>query len=350
MIYMLRMTLKSLFFVGALMLATTLVAQSDVPVPEMLIVVGAPGEEDYAEVFANTTASWREAASTGKLKVSVINKNGAINRDGSPILPTARDAVRQWFADRATAAPIDVPLWFVFVGHGTYDGQSTKLNLPGPDVTAVELREWLQPVHRPMVVVHGGSASAPLVNALSGPDRIVIAATENGYELNFARFGSRFAEMIANPAADIDRDGQTSVLEAFVSASGQTQDFYVEAGRLATEHAIIDDNGDAQGTPYDWFNGTRLIKKPENAQQVPDGARARLWTLVPSPEELALTPEQRGRRDRLEAALERLRLRKTELPDLEYFQALEDLFTQLGDVYGYGKEPANESAPAALPE
>jgi len=312
-------------------LSGALLAPAADPVSEMLIVVGAPGEADYAEVFADTTAAWRRAADQGRLMVTVINKNGLPPES----MPSAHDAWRKWLAARATPEAIDVPLWIVYVGHGTYDSRETRLNLPGPDVTAVELRDWLTPVQRPMVIVHGGSASAPIINALSAPDRIIISATENGYELNFARFGSRFANMVANADADIDRDGQTSLLEAFVSASQQTQDYYVEAGRLATEHAIIDDNGDAQGTPYDWFNGTRLAKKPEDTSVVPDGARARVWTLVPSPEELALTPAQRAERDRLEAAVERLRLRKPELPDHEYYEALEDLFTQLAEVYGY---------------
>jgi hypothetical protein len=37
---------------------------------------------------------------------------------------------------------------------------------------------------------------------------------------------------IADPAADLDKDGQTSLLEAFLAASHQAESFYKEHGRL----------------------------------------------------------------------------------------------------------------------
>ena len=128
-------------------------------------------------------------------------------------------------------------------------------------MTARTLAGWLAPLQRPLIFVHGGSGGAPFIPAVSGPDRIVISATRSGHELNYARFGERFARAVANPDADIDQDGQTSVLEAFVTAAQQVQAFYTEAGRLATEHALIDDNGDKQGTPAEWFRGVRLQRR-----------------------------------------------------------------------------------------
>ncbi len=44
--------------------------------------------------------------------------------------------------------------------------------------------------------------------------------------------------------ADLDKDGQVSLLEAFLIASRRTLEFYKVEGRIATEHALIDDNGD----------------------------------------------------------------------------------------------------------
>ena len=184
-----------------------------------------------------------------------------------------------------------------------------------------------------MVIVHGGSASAPFVNALSAPNRIVISATENANEINYARFGERFAKAVADPQADIDRDGQTSVLEAFIFAANETELFYDENGRLSTEHALIDDNGDGRGTPFDWFNGTRLIKKARQPTDSPDGKRAKLISLIPSLDEQNLTDDQRKTRDELEAKVEQLRLQKETMETDDYYTQLELLFRQLSQIY-----------------
>src|SRR5690606_28587511 len=127
-------------------------------------------------------------------------------------------------------------------------------------------------------------------------NRIIITATRSGHELNYARFGEAFAQAIGNAAADIDRDGQTSLLEAFVTAAQRVQAFYAEQGRLATEHALLDDNGDGHGTPAEWFRGTRLERKPEAGRE-PDGDRARLLALVSATDAPTLTEEQREQRD-----------------------------------------------------
>src|SRR5262249_60020204 len=51
-------------------------------------------------------------------------------------------------------------------------------------------------------------------------------------------------------------------------SSRRVAEFYEAEGRLATEHALLDDNGDGLGTPADWFRSVRAVKK------VADGASA----------------------------------------------------------------------------
>ena len=48
-------------------------------------------------------------------------------------------------------------------------------------------------------------------------------------------------------AADRDKNGRTSVWEAFAYASQQVRRWYEQRGQLATERALIDDNGDGVG-------------------------------------------------------------------------------------------------------
>ena len=306
------------------LLALSLPADGD-----LLLVMGAPGEEDYLAPFQRTTAAWIDASDLAGLNTHTIGAAIAAKTEESA--PPLRDELRDWLAAQPKEGT--TPLWFVYVGHGTFDGRIAKLNLRGPDVSAAELREWFQPFTRPMVIVHGGSASAPFVNALSATNRIVISATENANEINYARFGERFANAVADPKADIDRDGQTSVLEAFISAANKTELYYDENGRLSTEHALIDDNGDGRGTPFDWFNGTRLVKRAKQPTHSPDGKRAKLISLIPSLAEQNLTDDQRETRDNLEAKIEQLRLQKETIEIDDYYTKLETLFRQLSQIY-----------------
>src|SRR5258708_34249236 len=107
----------------------------------------------------------------------------------------------------------------------------------------------LRPCRRPLAVLQCASASGPFLNALSAPGRVIITATRSGYEVNATRFGGYLARAIADPAADLDKDGQTSLLEAYLAASRQAEQFYKEQGRLMTEHALLDDTGEGLGTP-----------------------------------------------------------------------------------------------------
>src|SRR5207253_3682573 len=171
---------------------------------------------------------------------------------------------------------------------------------------ATDLAEWLKPFRRPLAVIDCASSSGPFLNKLSATNRVVVVAAKSGYEQNYARFGQYISEAIADPEADLDKDGQTSLLEAFLMASRRVADFYNAEGRLATEHALLDDNGDGLGTPADWFRGIRAMKKAKEGASA-DGLRAHQFHLVRSEQEQKLSSELRARRDELELAIAKLR-------------------------------------------
>jgi hypothetical protein len=231
------------------------------------------------------------------------------------------------------------PLWIVLIGHGTFDGKEARFNLRGPDVTASELAQWLADFRRPLAVINTASSSAPFINKLSGSNRVVITATRSGYEQNYAHFGEFMALAIADEQADLDKDGEVSLLEAFLTASRRTAEFYKEQGRLATEHALIDDNGDGLGTPADWFRGLRATKRARDSSSL-DGLLAQEFHLVSNPEESRWTSEQRARRDSLERAVLLYRDRKTQLPEAEYYRHLEKLLLDLARFYAADSNPS----------
>jgi hypothetical protein len=293
--------------------------------PTLILVVGAPGEPAYGRDFVRAADQWQAACAHTDAEIHRIGSDTDAH-DHHTDLSRLRDLLGS-LPHRSPA-----PLWIVFIGHGTFDGRDARLNLRGPDVTAAQLAEWLEPFHRPIAVIQGASASGPFLQALSGPDRVVITATNSGYEQNYARFGLYFAEAIANPQADLDKDGQVSILEAFLVAARRVADFYETEGRLATEHALLDDNGDGRGTPADWFDGLRATRKSADGA-LPDGFRARQWHLVPNDQERLMPVELRQRRDQIELDLAQLRELKPSMDEDHYYQQLETFLLELARLY-----------------
>jgi hypothetical protein len=329
-------------------LATLGAPQEPEPTATLLLVVGAEGEAEYGEELATWAARWEPAAARGGAEVVRVGpldeppgaeappaEQGAEATDlveaGASAEPSDRERLRASIAelDPSETAP---PLWLVFLGHGTFDGAEAKLNLRGPDVAAAELAGWLEPVQRPTAVVVCAAASAPFVNRLSRPGRVIVTATRSGHEYSWSRFGGHLSSALEGLEADLDKDGQVSLLEAFLSAAAGVEEWYAQAGRLASEHALIDDNGDGLGTPADFFRGVRSTQEPEPGTTA-DGARARQLCLVPSAAERAIPPDVRRLRDALELRLEELRSQKEELGELEYYARLEVVLVRLAQLY-----------------
>jgi hypothetical protein len=300
--------------IGALILPLRAADQASV-----IVVVGAGGNDEFAALFTEWAADWASAARLAQAKLTTIGsgKEESVEKLSAMLAAESKDSSE--------------PLWLVLLGHGTATGGDAKFNLRGDDVPASRVVEWLKPFQRPVVVVCGFSTSGAWLKPLAASGRIVVTSTRSGGEINFARFGGYLASAIADAEADLDQDGQTSLLEAYIAASRRTADWYAQEGRLATEHALLDDNGDGAGTPADWFSGVRAVKKPREGQA--DGARAHQVHLVRSAAEKGLSVEARKRRDALEGELAKLREEKASMPEEEYLKKIEEVLVELGKVY-----------------
>lgn len=312
--------------------ALTSAAETNAVKPTVIVVAGASGEEEFGKTFVEAANVWREAAL--KSGVHFIGL-GITNRSATNDLELFNAALAQEPTNSIAE------LWIVLLGHGTFDGREAKFNMNGPDLSAAALSNTLARFQRPIAIVNGASASAPFLKSLSGKDRVVVTATRSGAEENYTRFNRYLSEAIADPAADLDKDGQTSLLEAFLMASRRVTEFYKSEGRLATEHALLDDNGDGFGTQADWFRGIHAVKKAANKAAL-DGTRAHQWHLVRSQEDQRLSPEQRKQRDELELQIGKLREQKSAMQEDDFYRRLEELLTKLAEI-----ELAKESAPQA---
>lgn len=277
---------------------------------DVLIVVGAPGADEYGTKFAAQMEAWSAACHKASITPEVFNG----------------EKTTEELAQRFARSDGKRPLWLVLIGHGTFDGREAKFNAQGPDFDVKQLASWLKPLGQEVAVIHTASASGGFLKSLSGKNRVVITATKSPDEVFYARFGEYFAEAIGGlPEADIDQDRQVSLLEAFRHASTAAATFYENEGRLATEHALIDDNGDGIGT--------RNEVLAAGSDPKADGERAAQLVLVLSDEEKKLTDDQRSKRDALERELKTLKGRREELGEDAYYSKLESLLRKLGEVY-----------------
>ena len=224
---------------------------------------------------------------------------------------------------------------FVFlIGHGSFDKEA-KFNLVGPDLSAAEYNALLStlPTQR-IVVFNMASASGEFIKPLAAKGRIIVTATRNGQESNATRFAEYFVAALSASDADADQDGHISVLEAFNYANRLTAEFYTRAGRLATEHALLEDNGDGVGH-----------QKMEGG----DGLMARATYIDSLSVEQAAAnvaiAKLRRDRTRLEGEIAQLIGRKSSMPEAAYEAELERLFIELAKVnraIKQGAVPATE--------
>ncbi|MEJ7616402.1 MAG: hypothetical protein WKF30_05395 [Pyrinomonadaceae bacterium] len=286
-----------------------------------VIISGASGEAIFAKQFAN----WSE-----KLKLALIEKLGFASeqvwllaeKPASGAGQATAAEVKQVLGALQKAVKADGKVFVFFIGHGTYDGQQAKFNLVGPDLTVNQYKELLDALPaKSVVVVNMASASGEFIKPLAAPERVLITAKRSGQEQNATRFSEHFIAALGSSAADADKNNRISVLEAFNYATKLTAETYKSANQLATEHALLDDNGDGVG---------------HQTAEAGDGALARETyfdsaaqpQIASDHESLRLTAEQK----RVESLIQSLKARKAQLAADEYYAQLEVLFVDLAKL------------------
>ena len=212
-------------------------------------------------------------------------------------------------------------------GHGSFT-DSARINLPGRDLSADDFAGLLDRLRGQRVTfVNTASASGPFVEKLSGEGRIVVTATKTGGERNASVFGGYFVEAFADgeEEADQNKDGRVSMLEAYSYAQQKVTQEYEADGKLLTEHALLDDNGDGEGTNEpDPLTGDGLIARTLFFTGGADAATAAM-AFPDDPELRPLYDARHGLEERVEA----LRRIKDGTDPERYEQELETLLVEL---------------------
>ncbi len=302
----------------------------------LLIVVGLAGDPEHGELFAKWGSTLADAsAKVGVARERLVYLADAKDEGGKANGRATRDEIEKALAGFANTATADDVVYVVLFGHGSYDGQTARFNLPGRDMTAADFSALLRKVPARLVFVNTSSSSGPFVEELSGPGRTIITSTRSGAEQFTTLFGGYFVEAFSIDSADADKNGRISMLEAFQYARTEVARAYEREGLLATEHAMLDDNGDKTGSQ---------TPSPTGA----DGKLAAGLSLgsaadaAPLPDDPTLRALYLERRD-LERRVESLRLLKDSMPPAKYASELERLVTDLAlrtrDIRKLGGEP-----------
>jgi hypothetical protein len=290
----------------------------------LLVVEGLAGSPEHGDLFTEWSTTLLNAA---------VERQGLEAGHVRYLLPdptkstwpgaarSSADDVRAAIASIAESAGPNDLVAIVLVGHGTSTSTDSRFNLPGPDLTAKEWGDLLIafPTQR-VVFVNTASASGGFVADLSAPGRTIITATRTARERNETIFPRYFVAAFAQEGSDLDRDGRVSFYEAFEYARLEVARDYGGRDLLSTEHALLDDDGDGEGT----------------SEPVPgegDGVLASTLHLAPvvaadaSPELRALLAERAA----IESRLADLRARKDGMIEADYLVQLEDLLVQLAE-------------------
>ncbi|HUY91560.1 MAG TPA: hypothetical protein VMV10_22660 [Pirellulales bacterium] len=259
-----------------------------------LIVCGLPGDAEHRQLFAETIETLYAALAArhgfAAERIAVLF-SGETNDDDGPALksnrgPATSEALAAAAAELARQIQPDDALWVFVFGHVHFDGRSSWLNLPGPDMNQVEFGKLFAGTRcQEQAFFITTPASGYFIKPLSAPGRIVIVATEADFEVNETIFPHKLVKLLAEPPAlaefDVDSDGRATLLDAYLGAARDTAQDYAAGELLATEHALIDDNGDGRGTELqlgylsEELGGRLRAGRAKPAPRPGDGAVAR---------------------------------------------------------------------------
>ena len=293
-----------------------------------LIVAGLGGEKKYVDRNLAWALGFYEVLKSDhgfaedRLILLVEDPAGV---GGLPALKSTLEEIQGALSGLARLVRPEDDLFILLIGHGSATGTGARLNIPGPDLTADVLRDALDQIRgRYTVVMNGASSSAPFIGALSGPGRVIVTATKSGSERLSTVFPEHLLASLKEEAGDLDKNGRVSVLESFVYARNKTAEWYAGQGLLATEHPLLDDNGDGRGTREPGPGGTDGVL----AGRVHFGRRSVPALTTGSPGERSL----RARMEELRVSIDELKATKGRLEPEEYAALMEDLLIELARV------------------
>ena len=236
---------------GAVLALSVTASGAAPPRAYALIVIGLAGDEPHYRKFwelgQTLYRGLRDRCGYSEEAIVFLFQD---NPDRHPIIDgrSTRAGIETAFAGLAGRVGPEDKLFVFVAGHADRSGKTVRIHLPGPDLTHEALAALADTVRsRHMTLVVTTPLSGRLIRRVSKPGRICITATDALPEQSETVFPYQFVRGFFDPAADANRDGLLSTLELFRYATEAVKRFYRERHLLATEHALLDDDGDGVG-------------------------------------------------------------------------------------------------------
>jgi hypothetical protein len=285
-----------------------------------LIVSGVSGTEKFAESQKTWIASLQSVLQ--KRMGFTAERLSVLAEGGAGTTLSNRDNLTKALTSLKSKLTADDTLLVVLIGHGTYDGTAAKFNLVGPDMDSKEWKALLEGMPGRLVFVNTTSASFEFVQALSGKNRIVIAATDSAAQKYATVFPQYFIEALdQGTKADLDKNGRLSVWEVFTYANQAVKQSFEQKGTLVTERSILDDNGDGVGKDATATGGDGVLARTTFLDLPPAATSAN-----------AAVAALDKRRIQLEVEIEQLKTKKGEMPAGQYEEEFERLAIELAKI------------------
>ena len=267
--------------------------------------------------------------------ISLLYDRGVIEGAATQRIDAACDlaGIQQELARLQSLVKTGDQITIYLIGHGSGAGEESKFNIVGPDITGIQFAGMLDVFdQQDMIIVNTTSASYGFSASLSNEGRVVVSSTRSSSEKFDPVFSNYFIEALDNRNGDRDKNKRVSILEAFNYAKNSVEEFYEEQGRLASEHAGLDDNGDAL-----------FSLNPSTAET--DGRLAEIAyidNLLDDTQGLSVEAIRfKSRMQDLERLVFMLRGRKAEFLEEDYWQQIEELLVDLARVTGQFNDVVN---------
>jgi hypothetical protein len=259
------------------------------------ILQGLGGEPTFEENFQTQSQTIVEASAslTDADKVTLFDGEDA-----------TRENLLAHFESQSAVMTENDRSAIYLIGHGSFDGEEYKFNIPGLDITTDDILNIMQSFPgQNHFLLNTSSTSGALLEPLEDESRILVTATRSGNEKNATVFGEYFAQALSSEDADLNKNNNISIEEAFGYAQRQVEEYFESQGQLATEHPEIIGNGAAQFT------------------------LARINPIVISDENPRIAELQEQTLD-IDRQIENLQLQRSELSNQEYIEQLQALILQ----------------------
>jgi hypothetical protein len=141
---------------------------------------------------------------------------------------------------------------FYYIGLANAVGGELRFNLPGTDITQIQLAQLLEQINvSSMLVVLDCPFSGMAVKALTKTGRIIICSCTDQQQYS-TRFSRYFIPALTDKGSDTNANGKVSVLEAFTQAVKKIEQWYQQNKLLITEIPQLEDNADGRPSKEPW--------------------------------------------------------------------------------------------------